>query len=466
MSSTVELAPIKVPDFGMPGNLPVITRGEYEQRIAALRRKMQRAALDFVVVYGDREHAANLAYLTGYDPRFEEALLVLGQHGRPALIVGNEGLGYAQISPLDPELHLCQTFSLLGQPRHGGLTLQKAFQVCGLAPGARVGTVGWKYFSALEIEAPDRQIELPCFIVDTLCQVIGGASTIINFTSALMHPQDGLRAVSSADQIASFEVSGTLCSQAVRDMVGALRPGLSEWEAADHLRSHGLPLSCHLMLSSGPRTRVGLASPSPRVMQAGDPFFVAFGLQGGLTARAGFLVAHTAELPESASAYVEEVVEPYYAAVIAWWESLALGVPATECYHAVEECLAPAGISLALNPGHLLHLEEWLHSPFAADSPWQLRSGMVLQCDIIPRPLAPHFTSNVEDGLALADEDLRRELAARHPDAWLRIRLRRTFMEEELGIRLRPEVLPLSNWPAVLAPYLLIPDLAMRRATA
>ena len=27
------------------------------------------------MVYGDREHFANLAFLTGFDPRFEEAIL-------------------------------------------------------------------------------------------------------------------------------------------------------------------------------------------------------------------------------------------------------------------------------------------------------------------------------------------------------------------------------------------------------
>jgi hypothetical protein len=37
-------------------------------------------------------------------------------------------------------------------------------------------------------------------------------------------------------------------------------------------------------------------------------------------------------------------------------------------------------------------------------------------------------------------------------------------MAESLGLRLRPEVLPFSNWPAVLNPYLLAPGLALRMA--
>jgi hypothetical protein len=35
---------------------------------------MQKHAYDRFVVYADREHSASLAYLTGSDPRFEEAL--------------------------------------------------------------------------------------------------------------------------------------------------------------------------------------------------------------------------------------------------------------------------------------------------------------------------------------------------------------------------------------------------------
>ena len=39
---------------------------------------MEERKLTHLVVYGDREHFANLAYLTGFDPRFEEAVLIVG----------------------------------------------------------------------------------------------------------------------------------------------------------------------------------------------------------------------------------------------------------------------------------------------------------------------------------------------------------------------------------------------------
>ena len=33
--------------------------------------------LTYALIYADREHFANLAYLTNFDPRFEEALLIV-----------------------------------------------------------------------------------------------------------------------------------------------------------------------------------------------------------------------------------------------------------------------------------------------------------------------------------------------------------------------------------------------------
>ena len=61
---------------------------------------MEERKLTHLVVYGDREHFANIAYLTGFDPRFEEALLIFPSSGTPLLVVGNECEAYVGVSPL------------------------------------------------------------------------------------------------------------------------------------------------------------------------------------------------------------------------------------------------------------------------------------------------------------------------------------------------------------------------------
>ena len=75
-----------------------------------------------------------------------------------------------------------------------------------------------------------------------------------------------------------------------------------------------------------------------------------------------------------------------------------------------------------------------------------------------------YFTTNIEDGIALADDALRRQFAEQYPAAWERIQARRRFMDEALGITLHPDVLPFSNIPAYLPPFLLRPDHAMTLA--
>ena len=86
---------------------------------------------------------------------------------------------------------------------------------------------------------------------------------------------------------------------------------------------------------------------------------------------------------------------------------------------------------------------------------------MALQCDIIPATGTAYFTTNIEDGVVLADESLREDLAGTYPQAWQRIGARRRFMSDRLGVDLHPDVLPLSNLAGHLPPFLLRPDRAM-----
>jgi len=71
----IELSKVALPDFGAPTQQPLLSPEIHELRIEKLRKLMAANRMDAVVVYGDREHCANIAYLCGYDPRFEESIL-------------------------------------------------------------------------------------------------------------------------------------------------------------------------------------------------------------------------------------------------------------------------------------------------------------------------------------------------------------------------------------------------------
>ncbi|MER9182983.1 hypothetical protein NKI14_22465, partial [Mesorhizobium sp. M0767] len=105
---------VSLPEFGEPTVMPLVPRATYEARIAAL---VALGGFDAFVVYGDREHAANVAYLCGYDPRFEETLLVIVPGKPPKLLVGNAGGGFADICVGPSARGLYQPFARPAQRR-------------------------------------------------------------------------------------------------------------------------------------------------------------------------------------------------------------------------------------------------------------------------------------------------------------------------------------------------------------
>ena len=454
---SARLVEVELPEFGSSEEAPAIPASTYVTRLERLRARMDEGGYDRVVVYADREHSANLAYLTGFDPRFEEAILVVGPDGEPAVLVGNECYGTAGAAPLPMRRHRFQDLSLTGQPRDRSRPLGEILAEEGVGADSRVGVVGWKSF------ADPRTIEVPAFLVDELRRATP-AGRVENANDLLIGAADGLRVLNEVEQLAWFEHAATATSSGVRDVVRAIEPGMREREAVAHLRWNGMPLSCHLMLTAGERASLGLLSPGDRRIERGDRFTVAFGIWGALNCRAGFVVGDASELPSGVGDYVERLVAPYFEAIVEWYEALHVGQTGGALFEIVQRRLGDPFFGIFLNPGHQIHLDEWVNSPIAEGSTIELRSGMAFQVDVIPATGTEYFTTNIEDGIALADEGLRAAFAAGYPEAWARIEARRRFMHDALGITLHPDVLPFSNIPAWLPPFLLGPERAMAMA--
>ncbi len=452
------LAPLDLPEFGRPDEPPEIPSALYAERLARLRARGAARGYDRLIVYADREHSATISWLTGFDPRFEEAVVIVGPEGEPAILVGNESWGTAGVAPLLMRRIRFQDLSLPSQPRDRSLPLDVILADEGIALGSRVGVIGWKTYATRD------RLDVPSFLVDGLRAAVGGSGAVENATDLVIDSADGLRVINEVEQIAFFEYVSCQTSQGVRDLLFGLTPGLRESEAVRLLGWNGMPLSCHLMLTAGPRATLGLLSPGSRRIERGDRFTVAYGLWGALTCRAGFVVQDEDELPTAIGDYIERLVAPYFEAIAAWYGALRIGATGGELYDAIHGRIGDPFFGLFLNPGHQLHLDEWINSPVAAGSTTVLRSGMVFQVDVIPATGTDYFTTNIEDGVALADEALRQVFADRYPEAWERIQARRGFMESALGIALHPDVLPLSNIPAYLPPFLLSPGRAMTLA--
>jgi hypothetical protein len=453
----VRLVEAKLPDFGVPAARPELDAGIYATRFESLGKARRQAGLDALVIYADREHSANLAWLTGFDPRFEEAVLVIAPGLTPTLLAGPENLGRAGQSAIEVDARLYPPFGLMGQDRSKTPALEEVFAHAGIAAGHRVGVLGWKYFGAHEALKPETWLETPAYIADTLRRIVGADGRVVNANGLLMHASTGLRAVNEVAQIAQFEFGAVAASEAIKRLIRAIKPGMTEFEAAATMQLGVLPHSCHTMISSGPDL-VGLNSPTGRLMQAGDPVTTAVGYWGGLSSRVGWLAEDASGLPANVRDYAERLAGPYFACAAEWYETIGIGVPGGQLDALARKHLGDPFFNLVLNPGHLIHLDEWMNTPVYPGSREVLVSGQAIQCDIIPAAGPPYIGANIEDGIALLDERGRTEMRADFPDVWGRVEARRAFMEDVLGIRLKPEVVPLSNLASAMPPYWLSPD--------
>ena len=286
--------------------------------------------LTHLIVYADREHFANLAYLTNFDPRFEEAILIVGRDGRPLLVVGNECEGYVGVSPLYAAGKLrterFQPFSLLNQPRDSSRKMRAIFAGEAIDSAAKVGCVGWKYFA--DSEHPDgvHAIDLPSYLVDTL-RDLAGREAVVNATALMMHPGHGLRAKCSPSEIAYFEYTNVLASEGMKRMLFGLRPGMTDHELATLCGYNGEPLSCHMTLVTQANRNLGLSGPVGAQIPLGSPLATNLAYWGSNSCRAGWVAKSEKDLAPPAQDYVEAFAGPYFEAMSKWFELLKIGTP-------------------------------------------------------------------------------------------------------------------------------------------
>jgi Xaa-Pro aminopeptidase len=462
-----KLIEIEWPEFGESPRPPTASWEEFQSRIEAARFAMEKHALTHLVVYGDREHFANLAYLTGFDPRFEEAVLILGQRESPLLIVGNECESYLNVSPLWVNSKLrserFQPFSLLNQPRDNSRFLREIFSDEGICRDSLVGCAGWKYFSDREHPQGMHTIDLPAYLVDTLRDLVS-YEKVINATGMFVDPDCGLRTFCSTREIAYFEYTNVLASEGMKRILFGVREGMRDHELAQLARYNGEPLGCHTTLVTGDNRTSGLTSPMCAEVRRGDPLATNICYWGSNSCRAGWVASSARDLPHTAQDYVAQFAGIYFEAMSEWLQLLSVGRLGGELDDLIRKRLPFEKFGIFLNPGHLIHLDEWVSSPIYPGSQVPIHSGMVFQVDVIPAS-ATYFSTRMEDGIVIADQDLRHQLQHEFPECFSRCQRRREFMRDVLGIELAEEALPLSNIAALVPPLFLAPHqiLAMER---
>lgn len=445
-----DLLRIEWPEFGSPDLPPALNLAELRARFAAFRAA--GAAYDILVVYGDREHAANLHWLTGFDPRFEEAVLIVSPTGAH-LLAGNECLSYTHASPLvqagDILPGLCPSLSLPSQPRDGrrlGDWLEDL-----IPKGAKVGAIGWKWFEPDEVDNPATALDLPTFIADP---IRARAARVENATALMMHPVYGLRSRVDATGIARLEFANHMAAKALRRMAFSLREGMRDFEAYEAARVGGLPLGCHPTFATNGRE--GLSGPSGEILQRGQQISFNICHWGSNICRAGWLAHGAADLPAAAQDYLQVFALPYLQAMSDWCALMVPGTSGGAVWSAMRQALPLDPFNVTLNPGHLIDLDEWVSSPIRQGSSDALASGMAMQMDVIPsHPV--YGSTRMEDGYVLADAALRADLAQLYPDVARRCAARQVFMRDVIGLAVPETLLPLADTCGIIAPWLLDP---------
>jgi Xaa-Pro aminopeptidase len=432
------------PDLGAPGVPAPPDLAELDLRLGAVRVAMDAHGYDRLVVYGDREHAANIQWITGFDPRFEEAVLIVGP-GEALLLAGNECLPYIAVGH-------CASLSLPSQPR-GGRRLDDWLAEW-IPAGARVGAAGWKWFGPDEVSDPATALDVPAFLADPLR---ARAGRVENATPLFQSPATGLRATVTAAEIARLEFANHMAAGALRRMVFAFREGMSDFEALEAARLGGLPLGCHPTFATGARAGQGLSGPTGQRLTLGQPISFNICHWGANICRAGWLARSADDLPGPARAYLEMFAGPYLRAMSDWCALMRPGVGGGEVWRAMRAALPFGLYGVTLNPGHLIGLDEWVSSPIYEGSGLPLRSGMAMQMDVIPGHPA-YGSTRMEDGYVIADEALRADLAGRFPAVARRIARRQTFMRDVIGMAVPQTLLPLADTCGILAPWLFDPS--------
>lgn len=428
---------------------PEFTGEDYLERIDLLLTCMKKKHLDYVIIYGDREHFSNIEYFSSYDCRFEEGLWILGTDGNKHIIVGNEGYGYSYQIPYPIHRHLYHNFSLQGQPKHDTRNLHTILTSIGIHANSSIGLVGYKYFEDNLFDNPSHLFDIPEYILTELRQI---NTNFINITKDITGLPNGIRmTIHNVKEIAWIEYVATKSAGIMKRMFDHMSPGISELELSSKTGIDFMPVTMYSLVNFGAKhVALGLRSPDNTPLEEGDAFGLCYSLRGSLCSRTGLAIKSPSPATQKV---IETFYKPYWSAIATWYESVKVDALAGEVYEKVMSIIGDERFGVKLNPGHNSGMDEWTNSPFYPNSKLPILSGTHLQCDMICVNQDPYCCGICEDTVIVADASLRQKLQQEFPDVFERIVQRQEMMRTELGIQIDDSLLPMSNLNGVYFPY-------------
>ncbi|ETI69867.1 M24 family metallopeptidase [Neobacillus vireti] len=436
-----------------------LTDETINERKEKLLQLMKKEEFDVLVIYADKEHGSNFEYLTGFIPRFEEAVFVMKNNGECSYILGNENLKMAKHARTMGTVYPFSLFSLPNQPMNDDHPLEMILDQINFSTSKKIGLVGWKMFTT-KAQDNDTLFEIPHFIVEAVRNAKHDSAKIANASYIFIGGDIGIRTTNNSNEIAHYEYGANLASSCMLKALNAIDIDVKETFLGNILNADGQTNNVVTIAATGKRFEYANVYPTNKRTKLGDPLSLTTGYKGGLTSRTGFIVENNEQLPSTQKDYLDKVAIPYYQTVVYWLENIKIGMSGGTFYELIEGVYPKEKYNWQLNPGHLVSDEEWMSSPIYPDSIEELKSGMIFQIDIIPS-IEGYAGVSAEDTIALANEELRNKLKDEYPHLWKRIQNRRNYIQEQLNINLSEEVLPLSNTVGYYRPYLLTKNKAL-----
>ena len=429
----------------------------YIERVNELIALMNEKLIDFLIIYGDREHFANIEYFTKYDCRFEEALFILSNDGKKYIVVGNEGQSYSKVVPYDIVVLRYNHFSLQGQPRLGIQKLRELFLLIGVNTKSKIGLTGYKYFEGNEVDDADHCFDVPEYIVKELYKVVN-KDQVYNLTKNLTGLPRGIRmTVRTTEEIALIDYQATKVANVMRRLLKSLAVGISETELSKKSMDDFSPNPMSPMVNFGADSvSMGLKSPRPFVtLSMGDVMGLCYAQRGSLCCRVGLAATDESSILPELRTTIEDFYKVYWTAIATWYETIKVGCTGGELFSKIHSLIGGADFGLGLNPGHYIATDEWVNSSIYKDSTIKIHSGSHIQCDMIVSRENPVVSAICEDTVIIADEKLRQSLKKDYPEVFKKILMRQKFMREVLKINISDDVLPMSELNGVMLPFML-----------
>lgn len=249
-------------------NYVELTDETMKQRLSNIKAKMLEKNLDSLVIYGDREHGSNFEYLTGFIPRFEEALLVINKNNN-YLLLGNENMKMAAKARIENTVIHVPYFSLPNQPMEDDCGLIEPLIKARINKDFKVGTVGWKVFAS-KIQNNRKIFELPSLIIESLKEIVSDGS-LENHSDLFLKE---VRSIKNANEVAHYAYGVALSSNAILNIYENIELGKTDTKMAYYLEVNGQPNSVTTIFALGERYINANLYPREKVIKTGDKISV------------------------------------------------------------------------------------------------------------------------------------------------------------------------------------------------